>query len=50
MRLEEFARILLASVSIADTLDEVECDQRLILRFGVNVFPSLGRRSERNRD
>lgn len=49
MRLEEFARVLPASASTADTLDEVECDQRLILRLGVNVFPSLGR-SERNRD
>ena len=26
----------MASVSIADTLEEVECDQRLMLRLGVN--------------
>lgn len=48
MRREDgFARARSASESIADALEEVECDQRLMFKFGLREFS--GRLLERLR-
>lgn len=38
IRRDVLARVRNASVSMAETLDEVECDQRLMFRLGLREF------------